>query len=357
MHIGFVCGPGIGHLTPVLAVARELVARGHRVTVPSTVEHRELIGAAGVAAPIYRSPLKESFRPEVRYSTQELLTAFRREAEQLLPRFEEIFAGDRPDLLVYDQATMVGWLLADRWGVPHVRTHPSVASNGHFTLWGRSFTAEILEFTEHQPDLGLVFCTRSFQPFGETFDERYRFVGPCIGERPATGWRPERTDRPLLYVSFGSLFNDRPEFYRLVVEAFRDQPWQVVMAVGKADVGVTAPNVELHEFAPQLEILRHASVFITHAGMGGVQEGLSAGVPLLGVPQIEEQELNADRIAELGLGRRLRPEDLTVHGLRDAVTGVLADVEMRDRLNDMRADIESAGGTRRAADILEAAVG
>ncbi|RJQ68150.1 glycosyl transferase [Pseudonocardiaceae bacterium YIM PH 21723] len=392
-HIVILCLPGHGHLTPALAVAGQLVDRGHRVTVPTVEQYREQVAASGATAAVY--PVPESQRgvtePQLDRNTQlpevslpEVFRMFLRQADDVATLVESLVDGDRPDLLVYDQLTWAGWLLADRWQLPHVVLYPSLATNEHHLSFPEQLlrtadgpTLAVLaatvaatrgkhglpalglhEFATRRPDQGIAFLTRSFQPRGDTFDDRFEFVGPCLWERISdTGWRPQRTDRPLLYVSFGTAFNDQPEFFRTVIDAFRDEPWQVVMAIGTrvsaGELGEIPANVELHEFAPQLEILRHASVFITHAGMGGVQEGLSFGVPLICVPQMPEQQGNAQRVVELGLGRRMLPEQVTAADLRTAVRELLADPVVQDRLAGMRADIAAAGGAARAADVLE----
>ncbi|RJQ68148.1 glycosyl transferase [Pseudonocardiaceae bacterium YIM PH 21723] len=392
-HIGFVCFPAYGHLNPVLAVARELVGRGHRVTIPAIAEFQEQVAASGAAAPLYSSPFMQGEEAKAmlaelkdkqpdRANPLKTMHSFLQEAFDTVPQFESIWDGDRPDVLVYDQSTFAGPMLADRWGVPLVGSFPALAANEHYSVWAEDYAKldQPAEFAEldrfladglaglglpaqtlgvlaaRQPDLGISFYTRSFQPRGETFDG-YEFVGPCLTERvDHVGWKPSG-DRPVLYVSLGSIFNHQPAFFRAVIEAFRDEPWQVVIAIGQhvrpEDLGEIPPNVELHTLAPQLEILAHTSVFISHCGMGGTQEALAFGVPLLGIPQMTEQEGNARRVAELGLGEWLPPTEVTAAKLREAVTRIAADRDIRDRLKEMRADIEAAGGARRAADLLE----
>ncbi|RJQ68154.1 UDP-glucosyltransferase [Pseudonocardiaceae bacterium YIM PH 21723] len=395
-HIAIICMPAHGHLTPVLAVTRELVNQGYRVTIPTLEEHRAQVEASGAAAPLYHSPLVEQFAakkdemrdaPPAEFKVEEILPMFFGEAGATAPQFVELFENDRPDLLVYDQITWAGALVADRWQVPHVILYPStvptqgsnafrdmveqIADPGTAAaVQGALDTARagsgleplpVLDFLGTQPELGIAFMTRSFQPEGETLDDRYQFVGPCLGDRISnTGWQPKDAERPLLYVSLGSGFNNQPAFYRTVIEAFRDEPWQVVLVTGQSvqlsELGDDLPdNFEFHAFAPQLEILPHATVFLTHNGMGGTQEGLSFGVPMLGLPQMSEQETNADRVVELGLGRRL-PAKPTAAELRAAVAEILEDPDIHKRLEAMKWDIEAAGGTKRAADLLADAV-
>jgi MGT family glycosyltransferase len=206
----------------------------------------------------------------------------------------------------------------------------------------------------------LVMLPRAFQYAGETFGDGYRFVGPALTGRAFQGdWQPP-DDLPVVLVSLGTGYNDRPDFYRTVLKAAAGRPWRVVLASGQvdpADLGPVPPNVEVHRQVPQLAVLRHARAFVTHAGMGGTMEGLHFGVPLVAVPQMAEQRANADRIAELGLGAALPPDEVTAETLWQAVEDVSSDARVRERLDWMRGELEAAGGAEAAVDEIEKVLG
>jgi MGT family glycosyltransferase len=87
--------------------------------------------------------------------------------------------------------------------------------------------------------------------------------------------------------------------------------------------------------------------------MGSTMEALYYGVPLVCVPQMVEQEVNADRVAELGLGVRLDPDRVSAADLRGAVDTVVGDVAVHAALDRMRTAIGRAGGAVAAADAIE----
>ena len=95
------------------------------------------------------------------------------------------------------------------------------------------------------------------------------------------------------------------------------------------------------------------TVFLSHAGMGGVMEALAAGVPQVTAPQTLEQETNADRMTALGLGTRLPAGVPSPSAVRETVEKVAADEHMARQVRAMRRDVLSAGGASRAADIVE----
>jgi MGT family glycosyltransferase len=103
---------------------------------------------------------------------------------------------------------------------------------------------------------------------------------------------------------------------------------------------------------PQLEILSRADLFISHGGMNSTMESLRFGVPLVVVPQMWEQEMNGRRAQELGLGRVLDRDAITVESLRAAVEQVAQDSEIRIRLQAMQNEIIQARGCQRAADVI-----
>jgi len=209
-------------------------------------------------------------------------------------------------------------------------------------------------------ELNIVFVPREFQPGGDAFDERYRFVGPSVGHRAGDdGWTAP-SERPAVLVSLGtSPFNEDVAFLRAAIEAFADGRWQVLLAVGDRvaldDLGAIPPNVHVERYLPQLLALRRVDVFVSHTGMNSTMESLNEGVPLVAVPLQAEQEANADRVEQLGLGRRLRG-DRTPEAIRAAVEQVHADAAIRAAVGAMGEALRRAGGARAAADAIEAHV-
>jgi MGT family glycosyltransferase len=205
--------------------------------------------------------------------------------------------------------------------------------------------------------LNLVFLPRRFQYAGDSFDDRFVFVGPSVdGREGADGWQPPAPGTRLLFISLGTAMNNRPEFFRLCLEAFGGTGWQVVMAIGdqvdRAGLGPIPANFEVRPYFPQPAVLGRATAFLTHSGMNSTMESLVAEVPMVSVPQMGEQAANGRRVEELGLGRRL-PEEPTADVLRETVDAVADDPSIRANLADMAKVIGEAGGAPAAADALE----
>ncbi len=295
-------------------------------------------------------------------------------------------ATQRPDAICYDATNWPARLVAHRLGIPAVRCVPHLASNETFSLDARltagldpahpgmaAFAADCAHFSaEHgvhldpagtvdvPAALNLVFVPREFQPAADSFDDRFRFIGPLLdSRRQRESWSPRDPDAPTLFVSLGSVMTDAA-FYRTCLAAFGDGPWQVAMTVADQDtaaLGTVPSNVDIRPRFPQLAVLRHAAAFISHAGMNSIMEALCHGVPLITFPQTPEQVANADRVRELGLGERLDATALTPEAVRDAVTRVSSSPAIRTNLDRMRRSIQDSGGVARGADEIERHLG
>lgn len=383
-HIAFFSAPAHGHVNPVLGIITELVGRGHRVSYATTTDFAARVAEAGASPVLYRSTLPSVADPTTAWpeDLNEARLLFIRESVATLPEIEAAFQDDRPDLVLSEDPIGAGRIMAAKWGIPGIQVWPFFAHNEHWSMWtdadrsaparvkGYRMMAAFLEshglgavqdFSAANLNGGIVLVPREFQYRGETFSERFTFVGPCLRESASQGsWQSPADERPVLYISLGTAYIQRPEFYRCCFDAFAELPWQVVMAVGRhldlASLGEPPANFEVHPWVPQLSVLSQASVFVTHAGMNSTMESLYFGVPMVAIPQMVEQELNARRVKELGLGRMLAREQVTAAALREAVLSITADTTMPARLQAMRTAGRAAGGAPAAANVIEARI-
>ncbi|GGM11327.1 macrolide-inactivating glycosyltransferase [Streptomyces fumigatiscleroticus] len=388
-HIAMFSIAAHGHVNPSLEVIRELVARGHRVTYAIPPVFAEKAAATGAEVKPWNSTLPSPDDDPEAWGTTLLdnVEPFLDDAIQALPQLIEAYEGDVPDLVLHDTASYPARVLARRWGVPAISLAPHlVAWRGYEEevaepMWaeprkterGRAYYARFhawLEengITEHpdsfagHPARSLVLIPKALQPNADRVDESvYTFVGACQGDRTAEGdWqRPPGAEKVVL-VSLGSSFTKQPGFYRECVEAFGGLPgWHLVLQIGRhvdpAELGEVPAGVEVHSWLPQLAVLRQADLFVTHAGAGGSQEGLATATPMIAVPQAADQFGNADMLQGLGVARHLPTAEATAATLRAAALALVDDPEVARRLKTIQAEMAEEGGTRRAADLIEA---
>ncbi|WP_425473585.1 macrolide-inactivating glycosyltransferase [Streptomyces tailanensis] len=388
-HIAMFSIAAHGHVNPSLEVIRELVARGHRVTYAIPPAFAEKVAETGAEPKLWRSTLPGSDAdPEAWGSTLlDNVEPFLNDAIQALPQLVEAYEGDEPDLVLHDITAYPAPVLARRWGVKAISLSPNlVAWNGYEEevaepMWaepkkterGKAYYARFQAWleengiTEHpdpfvgRPARSLVLIPKALQPNADRVDEsRHTFVGACQGDRAAQGdWQRPADAEKVLVVSLGSSFTKQPDFYRACLKAFGDLPgWHMVLQVGRhvapAELGEIPANVEVRDWVPQLAILKQADAFITHAGAGGSQEGLATATPMVAVPQAVDQFGNADMLQALGVARHLPMEEATAETLREAVLALVDDPEVARRLGEVQREMAGEGGTRQAADLIEA---
>ncbi|MEV0985744.1 macrolide-inactivating glycosyltransferase [Streptomyces sp. NPDC049949] len=390
-HIAMFSIAAHGHVNPSIEVIRELVARGHRVSYAIPASFAEKIAETGATPVIWDSTLPTDDEPEA-WGTELIdnIEPFLEDAVQALPQLAAAFEGDEPDLVLHDITSYPARVLAHRWGVPAVSLSPNlVAWTGYeeevgepmtaplrATERGRAYYARFRAWLDEngieedsdpfvgRPRRSIVLIPRALQPHADRVDESvHTFVGACQGDRSAgqgTWERPEAAaGKKVLLVSLGSTFTKQPAFYRACAEAFGDLPdWHVVLQIGKftdeAELGALPANVEVHRWVPQLDILRRADAFITHAGAGGSQEGLATATPMVAVPQAVDQFGNADMLQGLGVARHVPMAEADARTLREAVLALVEDPQVAARAEAIRARMATEGGTRQAADLIEA---
>ena len=393
-HVAFLPFPAFGHINSTLPVVAELVRRGHRVTYATNGRFAPVVASTGAHVLEYESWLASRQLPDTvdgEYLVHEPVRSID-EAIATVPMYEAGLADDIPDVLLYDVSTFAaGRVLARKWKRPAIELFATFASNEDWSLTaqiGAMYADQIdrrhpalvdffvkqgqllrehglddvtlQEFNAPADDANLVFLPRVFQPARETFDERFEFVGACVGNRAnEPDWQPARYSRPVLFVSMGSCNYDyHQSFIRTCMDAFAGTPWQVVMSVGEhvdlAALGTVPGNVELMRWAPQLTILEYADVFLSHAGMNSVMEAMYFATPVVAVPHMPEQRITAGRLVELGLGTCVPPTEVSAERLYAEVSGVAADARIRREVDTLSAAMRTSGGPLLAADYIEA---
>jgi len=382
--------PAYGHVNPTFAIVQELVKRGQEVIYYLPEQFKDTVEAAGAVFRSYESKLK-GISPMA--TTSDLVggglpVIIVDESRHVLPQVLDRIRAEQPDYIVYGDMCVWARIVAQVLNVPTITMRPTYVMNEHiFSMMAQQrnqnfpnmremvekVNAGLAELCEiyhipsfdmrsaftHAGELVIVFIPKAFQPLGETFDEHYSFVGPSILPRHENSDFPLdklSSERPILYISLGTVFNNQPEFFKMCFEAFAEQRWQVVLSRGKhvdpAVLGPVPDNFLVASYVPQLEILPRTQVFVTHGGMNSTMESLYYGVPMVAIPQMIEQTMTARRVAEMGLGLALDKETVNVATLREAVERVANEVEFRERVQDMRQAVHEAGGYQRAADAI-----
>lgn len=386
--IAFYLVPAHGHINPTLPVMAALVRRGERVIAYATPDLADKLAPTGVEFRSYAPLPFDHNRPPANLGAVAAgLLEFALSAAQGM--IDEAVR-ERVDLVVHDSMAPWGRAVACKLGLPSICSISTFAlplgvprSVKYAAMKALVYTQaapylptiraqsrrlskkflvphqSLFELFRNRADLNIVYTSSQFQPFSERLGSTYRFVGPSVPETVSSD--PELLEaldeHRLIYVSLGTIFNDRSDFFRAVLAALDNFDGRVLLSIGKKvdpkSLGAIPANTMLRAHVPQLAILERAALFITHGGMNSVSEGLYHGVPLLVYPQAGDQMLVAERVTEVGAGIRLSKSDLSPDRLRAHIHRVLTTDRYAESARSIGASLRAAGGAAEAVAQIE----
>ena len=207
------------------------------------------------------------------------------------------------------------------------------------------------------PKLNLVYTLREYQPYVEEFpEEQYKFLGPSVYKRKEETLEFVKGNRPLIYISIGTVLKGAVDFFQSCMEAFRGENVDVIISVGKQfNIGKlkdVPENVFIYPSVPQLEVLKFADVFVTHGGMNSVSEAMVYGTPMVVIPFVSDQPVNARCIEKLGIGKGLEYSDVNQKVLKDRVFSVIIDEDIKKNMVKVQQLIKESPGNKGGAKII-----
>ena len=383
--IAFFCIPAHGHTNPTLEVVRELIRRGNEIRYYSYDIMREKIESTG-ASYISCDPydIQMHLKPEdadrvgkdIAFSTEILVKTTLALDDAILNDMKKW----NPDCIVADSVATWGKLTALKLSIPFICSTTTFAFNRYSAqimkqdirqLFSMIFSMgkskkyikmlqkkgypvkNIISIIQNDNDTEtIVYTSPEFQPFAETFSEKYTFVGPSIRQSET---EVEKPDKKIIYISLGTVNNQVASFFKNCIHAFKNSEYQVIMSVGNIidpdELKPVPDNFKIERYTDQIEVLQKASVFITHCGMNSVNEALYYQVPLVLFPQTNEQSGVAYRVNELGAGAYLKennPEEI-----KQITEKVLSDPSYQDNAKKIAESFYRCGGAKAAADKIE----
>lgn len=144
--------------------------------------------------------------------------------------------------------------------------------------------------------------------------------------------------------SMGVLFKEKSMvFYRKIIEVMKKEEFEdfhLIVSLGNyfkpGDFDNVPDNVTLLNWAPQMEILKRASLALTHGGLGTIKECLYYGVPMIVMPLGRDQPDNAKMVEARQLGIMTEIETVSVEDLAVLITGVLANTAIRESVQRIK---------------------
>ncbi|MBO9534458.1 MAG: glycosyltransferase [Solirubrobacteraceae bacterium] len=377
-----------GHTFPVLALARELRARGHEVMVHTWHRWQPDIEAEGL---VFAKAPQYALDPE----TGTYLEPYEAVRRAVLDS-EDDFRRFAPDVVVSDVLTNTPALIAERLGIPSVtlipHVHPvseprmtpySTGMQAPRTPVGRNFWQRMhrltdagyrqgeREYDELRRELGLpsapgpmptlsreltLVATLPQLEQERVWPDWIRVTGPLLWEPASETTAVPEGEEPLVLVAPSTSKDPDQLMLRAAMRGLADEPVRVLGTTNRRRVVkplLVGRRSRLVEWCSYAQVMPESEIVICNGGHGTVVRALASGCAVLVVPDDGDQRENALRVYLSGAGLRLPRRWATARSLRMAVRRLLDDPQYLRRAREIAAWCEANPGHARAADLIE----
>ena len=372
MRVLFVASPFVGHVLPLLPLARALQAAGHDVLMATAAEGATAASKAGVpardvapgfrvgrafAGPLVRHPVRILRMVAGDEGTEGVGLLFTAVSGRMAGGTLAVADKWRPQLVLHEGLAAVGALAAGWRGVPSVLVDALV-----FDAWDL-FHAVAGTFAPVARRYGV-------HPLPEPVDALVTIPASLAGERrgrpmryvPATtsGHLPDALTRargrPALLVSRSTVDDPRPDrLMTRVVEAAAGAAVDVVLV--RPDRRVMRrplpPNVTTTDWIPLAAALPHVAGIVHHGGAGTLMTALATGTPQIVVPGAGDRTRHARLVAARGAGLSVPLDEMSAHVLER----LAADRSLAAAARDVAAEIATMPGPDDVVEELAALAG
>ena len=211
----------------------------------------------------------------------------------------------------------------------------------------------ILSLTEG--DLTLLADIPEYGPT-ENLPSKFRYIGPVM-------WEPDMDlpewyhkldpERPVFYFTMGSTGYTR--FFNQAIQIFGDTEYQIVITTGGLfmDVDRIPANCFIEEFAPGRASMEKSSAVVNHGGNGTVYQAITAGTPLVGIPYHLDQEINLQRVEDLGFVFMISEKRCNSATLINALQKLVRDPSYRENAGKLKESVDRYNGPVLASQYID----
>jgi zeaxanthin glucosyltransferase len=406
MKLGFICPNVPGHINPMTALARQLQARNHDVVFLYSSEAAGLPCVPADEDDQVNESIPEISKMQGDEALQFAAHVIMGQSESILKSLPDVVQKTGVDALLIDTVQLYAELGAMQLDMPYLHvanaTHFDYSGHTPLCLYGRPHQTTPEALARNREDVakfgkilenanagikayaekaGLEIdwddLSSTISPFASisqvprAFDyetshqSNFHLTGPFHdgnGREPLDFPWERLTGEPLIYASMGTILNGRADVFRTIVAALaKHKELQLVLSIGDQidpqQIGRVPSNTIIVKRAPQLDLLKEASVCITHAGLNTVLESLAQGVPQVAIPVTFDQPGVAARIANKQTGVVTSLDKLTPNHLSDLLNEVLTNSSYRQNARKLQNAIAEANGLSVAADLVEESLG
>lgn len=366
MRVLFSSTWGVGHVFPMVPLARAFLAAGHQVLWVTNEPTCALVQAAGIetrAGGLDRDGLAEVRRrldegtaplpgpARAGFAFPHMFGAWATPA--MAPDLLEAARSWRPDLLVHEPAELASALVGAVLGIRSI-THSwggavppdllTAAADKVAGLWA-AHGLDVAPYAGTFSSTYLDLCPPSVQPvpLDHVRDVQALRPGRYSGEHSGPVAEPAPPGaQPLVYLTLGTVHSSASVMGRALA-GLSGHRVRVLATVGRdGDPGALGPlgeDVRVERWVSQSDVLPQASVVVSHAGSGTVLGTLGLGLPQLCLPQAADQFRTTHAVVARGAGLGITPDRMSPEAVHDAVGRLLTEPGYRTSAGEVAAEI------------------
>ncbi|WP_299141769.1 glycosyltransferase [uncultured Vibrio sp.] len=402
MRIALLCPPAEGHYSVFFPLYDLLTGAGHTVTFLTLPEGRgryqdsglpyiqygEELLPDGVLSALLKRRGKSKGLKAMRLMKKELLLM----EQALLNSGSQILNELKPDLLIADQVFLSATSIAQKACCrccllsttlplhsdldvpPVISARPLKQDN--FSLWLNRLESRLYSSFFHPfvkevnkarkswglptlkghnslyrlADRTLIHCPEMLEYQQSLSNSEFDYIQPISGwkhRKPATDTWLKVIDsgKKSIYVSFGTMQNHNISLYTSILNHLNGYEFNVLVSTGgnedfAHELAKRYPQHRIYTYLPQLDVLKHSDLFITHAGMNSTIEAIQSHTPMLAIPIMGDQNGIAARIQASNIGKVISRNKLTRKGLSSTVTLLLSNDLYKERITMLHESIE-----------------
>ncbi len=408
--------PAEGHFNPFVPIMKSLLARGHEIiciTGSSFQQRVERIGVNYYPLPAKWDPGEQDiyeFFPDLKNKKglaqikSYLKHIMYDQVPDILQVLKEVLDGFPADVIMSDTFMVAGNWITELGGPPSIRLSvislslpgKDIAPFGLGLLPGKSILSKLrnnllnilfekLLFRDVQsyvnnirtqvglpvfdksffikgyeiPNLVLHTSIPSFEYHRESMPDNFRFIGPTLAipnneyNMPAW-WSDIDQDLPIILLNQGTVAKNFDDLIYPAVAALKDKRVNVVIVPASASELPDLPaNMHAEAYIPFGNLLPYIDMMISNGGIGGVQNALAQGIPVIVAGGTEDKMEVAARVEYTSVGINLGKQRPTEHIISKAVDNILQNPVFKQKAVALQNDYAKYDAAQLAVQSIE----
>lgn len=190
-------------------------------------------------------------------------------------------------------------------------------------------------------DTNIVLIPEAICKFSRDLNASYKAFSPILD------CDDENFDKKnIIYIATGSMISDI-KLLTTCIDTLFSMGKEIHVSSGKhtktlEELYEKYNDVYFYEFAPQIDLLKKAAVFITHGGTNSICEAIAMKTPMVVIPIVNDEFLNAEMVVNSGIGLTIENNLSTIKDkLKEFCEQLLSDPTYSKNIKAVSKEVDS----------------